>query len=178
MSKKEKKFMCDIAIWAYGTLKKGENNHHFCRRAKSIEKATVCGKLYQLPPGYPALQVPVESILWQGTKDVFADAQNQEMENNDADNEFRIHEGWDTVHGELVTFSDPEEDLPPIDQLEGVPHYYDRVLVPVRKATGTVTTAYVYIMDNIHFAARYLPDGIWISTTGREHKNRRSMKNG
>lgn len=153
--------MCDITILTYGSLKRGYWNHRFCRNAKSIEKAVICGKLYQLPPGYPGLQVPKESILWQGTKDVFADAQNQYMENDSGDNEFKIHEGWDTVQGELVTFADPEEDLPPVDQLEGFPHYYDRVLVPVKKADGTVTTAYVYTMDEIHISARYLPEGVW-----------------
>jgi gamma-glutamylcyclotransferase (GGCT)/AIG2-like uncharacterized protein YtfP len=169
--------MCEISIFVYGTLQSKQANSYFCRRAKNIEKATVCGKLYQLPPGYPALLVPKESILWQGPRDVFADAQNQYMENDHQDFEFKIYEGWDVVHGEFVTFSNPEEYLPPIDQLEGFPHYYDRVLVPVRKSDGTVTTAYVYIMDNIHFTARYLPKGVWTGTTGREHKNRRRFHN-
>jgi gamma-glutamylcyclotransferase (GGCT)/AIG2-like uncharacterized protein YtfP len=138
-----------------------QKNHHFCRRAKSIEDAVVCGKMYMLPPGYPALLVPVESILWRGTKDVFADAQNQYMENDSADNDFKIHDGWDTVHGELVTFPDPERDVVPIDILEGRPFFYERVLVPVKKADESVVAAYVYMMDEMHFSARYLPDGIW-----------------
>ncbi len=153
--------MCEISVFVYGTLKRWFHNHCYCRRAISIEKATVCGKLYQLPPGYPAMQVPKESIIWQGTKDVFADAQNQYMENDSGDNEFKIHDGWDTVHGEFMTFADPERDIPEMDRLEGFPLYYDRVLVPVKKDNGMVTTAYVYTMDEIHMSARYLPDGVW-----------------
>ena len=153
--------MIDFTAFFYGTLKKGFSNHRLCRRAKNIEEATVCGKLYQLPPGFPALQVPNESVLWHGTKDVFDDAQNQDIENNHMDSEYKIYDGWGTVYGELVTFSDPERFIPPIDQLEGFPHWYDRVLVPVRKADGIITTAYVYTMDEMHISARYLPDGIW-----------------
>lgn len=26
---------------------------------------------------------------------------------------------WDLIHGELVTFTDPQRDLPPIDRLKG-----------------------------------------------------------
>ncbi len=157
----EGSIMQKVTIFVYGTLMRKFSNSRFCRRAKSIEKATVCGKLYQLPPGYPALQVPNQNVLWQGTKDVFADSLNQELENDHGGFEFKIHDGWDVVHGELVTFANPEDDLPPIDQLEGFPHYYDRVLVPIKKGDGTITTAYVYTMDDIHNSARYLPEGVW-----------------
>jgi gamma-glutamylcyclotransferase (GGCT)/AIG2-like uncharacterized protein YtfP len=154
--------MYDMTIFCYGTLQSKQANSRFCRKAKSIEKATICGKLYQLPPGYPALQVPIETVLWQGTRDVFADAQNQYMENDDIDFEYKIYEGWDTVHGELLTFSDPERDMQPIDDLESFPHYYDRVLVPARKTDGSIIAAYVYVMDKINVVtARYLPDGVW-----------------
>ncbi|MDD5698837.1 MAG: gamma-glutamylcyclotransferase [Victivallaceae bacterium] len=163
--------MIDFIGFYYGTLKKGFHNHHYCCRAKSIEPAVVCGKLYQLPPGYPALQVPNESIHWEGTKDAFADAQEQELENNSDDCEFKIHAGWNTVHGELVTFPDPERDVPPIDQLEGTPFYYHRVLVPARKADGSVIAAWVYVMDDIHFSARYLPNGIWPEELLRKRKS-------
>jgi len=156
--------MCNMTIFAYGTLMRRQANHRFCKRAKSIEEAVVCGKLYQLPPGYPALQVPDESVLMTGTKDVFADAQDQYRENNDMDFEFKIYDGWSPVHGELVTFSDPERDVIPIDKLEGVPFYYDRVLVPAKKADGRIIAAFVYTMDEIHFTARYLPDGVWPET--------------
>ena len=95
---------------------------------------------YQLSAGYPALQLPEKSIL-------------SEYSNVN----FKIYEGWDTVHGELITFADPSE-IKPIDRLEGVPHYYQRVLVPVQKSDGQVIAAWVYTMDDINFSAQYLPD--------------------
>jgi len=153
--------MCDMTIFVYGSLMSKQFNHRFCKRAKSIEEAVVCGKLYQLPPGYPALQVPNESVLMTGTKDVFADTQDQYRENNDMDFEFKIYDGWGAVHGELVTFSDPERDVIPIERLEGTPYYYERVLVPAQKADGSIIAAFAYTMDEIHFSAKYLPDGVW-----------------
>ena len=156
--------MLETTLFIYGTLMRGQANHRFCKRAKNIEEAVACGKLYQLPPGYPALQVPDESVLMIGTKDVFANAQDQYRENNDMDFEFKIYNGWGTVHGELVTFSDPERDIPPIDKLEGTPFYYERVLVPVQKPDGSTIAAFAYTMDEIHFTARYLPNGVWPET--------------
>jgi len=153
--------MCEFLLMTYGSLMRKQMNHRFCRRAKSIEEVIVCGKLYQLSPGFPALQVPVESILDRRTGDVFTDAQNQYEENDHGDFEFKIYDGWGIVYGELMTFSDPEESIPPIDKLESVPFWYDRVLVPAKKADGTVVAAFVYTMTDIHFTARYLPDGVW-----------------
>jgi gamma-glutamylcyclotransferase (GGCT)/AIG2-like uncharacterized protein YtfP len=153
--------MIDIHIFCYGSLKQGHWNHHFCKNATNIEPAVVCGKLYQLPPGYPALQVPNDSILLAGIKDAFESAQEQYQENKTMDFEFQLHKDWDTVHGELVTFSDPERNIPPIDQLEGTPFYYDRVLVPVQKADGTIIAAWAYVMYDIPNSVSYLPNGIW-----------------
>jgi len=46
-----------ITIFAYGTLKKGFSNHHeYCKSALNIEPATVWGRLYNLPAGFPALE--------------------------------------------------------------------------------------------------------------------------
>jgi gamma-glutamylcyclotransferase (GGCT)/AIG2-like uncharacterized protein YtfP len=153
--------MIDISIFCYGTLQSQQRNSHYCEGAKSIEKAIVCGKLYQLPPGYPGLEIPEESILWRGTRKILADAQKQYVINDEGDFEFKIHDTWDTVHGELVTFADAEKYLPSIDALEGFPRYYDRLLVPVKKADGIITTAYVYTTDDIYSNPQYLPDGIW-----------------
>jgi gamma-glutamylcyclotransferase (GGCT)/AIG2-like uncharacterized protein YtfP len=99
-----------------------------------------------------------------GTKDVFSDAQDQYRENNDMDFEFKIYDDWDIVHGELVTFSDPERDIPDIDKLEGIPFYYDRELVPAKKADGSIIAAFAYTMDDIHISARCLPNGVWPET--------------
>lgn len=153
--------MIDMTIFVYGSLKTGHWNHHYCHDAKSIEPAVVCGKLYQLPPGYPALQVSNDSILLTGIKDAFESAQKQYQKNNDMDFEFKIHDDWNTVQGELITFADPERGIPPIDKLEGTPFYYDRILIPARKADGSIIAAWTYVMYEIHFSARRLPDGIW-----------------
>ena len=163
--------MIDIHIFVYGTLQSGQANSHYCRNAISVEPAKVCGKLYQLPPGYPALQVPNISILLTGIKDAFESAQEQYKENDDMDFEFKIHDGWETVHGELVTFADPERDIPPIDKLEGTPFYYDRILIPARKTDGSIIAAWAYVMHEIHSSARRLPDGIWPETLKTEVKN-------
>ena len=130
-------------LFTYGSLMRDHWNHHYCRKAISIEKAKVCGKLYQLSAGYPALQIPEESIL-----------------SKDTSVNFQIHKDWDIVHGELITFADPSE-IKPIDHLEGVPHYYQRVLISIQKSNGQVLAAWAYIMDHIHSSAQYLPNGIW-----------------
>ena len=158
------------SIFVYGTLQSRQSNSHYCRNAIRIEKATVCGKLYQLSAGYPALQVPTENILLAGIEDAYKSAQEQCRENKDKNFEFKIHEDWDLVHGELVTFSDPAE-IQPIDRLEGAPFYYDRVLVPVQKSNGKIIAAWVYIMHEIPKSSRYLSNGIWSETSKQELSN-------
>ena len=132
-------------MFVYGTLKKDFPNHHYCRNAINIELATVCGKLYQLSAGYPALQIPEESIL---------------SESSNVNVNFKIYEGWNPVHGEFVTFADLNE-IKPIDRLEGVPYYYRRELIPVQKSNGQTIAAWAYIMERIESSALYLPNGTW-----------------
>ena len=157
-----KRITLTISLAAYGSLKAGHWNHaRYCRGNIGIEPVTICGKLYLLPPGYPALQVPIESVIASGSHDAFNDAQIQYQENNDQDFEYEIYNGWNTVHGELITFPDPERDLPPIDRLEGFPHYYGRDLIPVKREDGTIVYAWVYTMYEIPSGARLLPDGVW-----------------
>lgn len=115
------------ALFVYGTLQSEQSNSHYCRNAISIEPAIVCGKLYQLSAGYPALQVS----------------------------------GLDIIHGELVTFSNFEQEIPPIDRLEEAPNYYRRIMMPAKKSDGTIISAWVYVMQYIPFSAQYLPKGIW-----------------
>jgi len=68
----------------------------------------------------------------------------------------------DTVHGELMTFDEPERRLITLDALEGyVPGeegLYERVLVPVEIAGETVL-AWTYRMERA--AGAYLPGGRW-----------------
>jgi len=157
-----KKIILTFTLFVYGSLRHGQWNYkRYCRRNIGIEQATVCGNLYLLPPGYPALQIPVESVISSNSHDVFYDAQIQYQENDDQDFEYKIYDGWDTVHGELITFPDPERDIPPIDKLEGTPFYYDRDLVPTRREDGSIVYAWVYTMSELPFGARLLPDGVW-----------------
>jgi gamma-glutamylcyclotransferase (GGCT)/AIG2-like uncharacterized protein YtfP len=152
--------MSEIICFVYGSLKCGYANARFCKKATRIEKSTVCGKVYQLSAGFPALKIPKESIIDYGSDDLTFDAICQCDENDYGALEFRIYDGWDTVHGELVTFDNPNL-LKPIDRLEGFPVFYNRVLVPVKKEDGAILAAYVYIMEDIHSPARYLPNGVW-----------------
>lgn len=107
-----------LRLFVYGTLKRGYWNHQrFCAQARSIEPAVVWGKLYHLNAGFPALEVPEGLILSRGTADPLADARRQQE--IDTPRFGRPTGDWDLIHGELVTFTDPQRDLPPIDRLEG-----------------------------------------------------------
>ena len=157
--------MCELIMFFYNGWEQ-----RCSRRVASLGKATVCGKLYLLPPDSPTLQIPNDSVLLAGVKDAFESAQEQYQENDSGDLEYKIHDGWDTVHGELVIFYDPEDDIPELDKLYGIPFYYDRILIPAKKADGSIIAAWAYVMHEIHFSARYLPDGIWQETTKTEVK--------
>lgn len=125
-----------LRLFVYGTLKKGFwNFDRFCTRAVSIEPATTWGRLYQLPAGFPALEVPESSILATGTDDPLADTRTQNAIELTEYAMTRPEGDWDLVHGELMTFANPGFDLPPIDRLEAFdPNgrcVYTRVLVTV-----------------------------------------------
>ena len=125
-----------LRLFVYGTLKKGFwNFDRFCTRAIIIEPATTWGRLYQLPAGFPALEVPESSILATGTADPLADTRTQNTIQLPENGMPRPEGDWDLVHGELMTFANPGFDLPPIDRLEAFdPNgrcVYTRVLVAV-----------------------------------------------
>ena len=125
-----------LRLFVYGTLKKGFWNHdRFCTRAISIEPATTWGRLYQLPAGFPALEVPESSILTTGTDDPLADTRTQSAIELPEYGMTRPEGDWCLVHGELMTFANPGFDLPPIDRLEAFdPNgrcVYTRILVAV-----------------------------------------------
>ncbi len=82
--------------------------------------------------------VPEEDVRAAGTNDYFADAATQ-SEAREA--EFiEPSGGWNLVHGELLTFGDPETRLPALDRLEGFEpgnvSLYRRVLLPARRRDG------------------------------------------
>ena len=102
-------------------------------RRISIEPAVVWGRLYHLNAGFPALEVPEGLILAQGTADPLADARRQQKIGTPCFG--RPTGDWNLIHGELVTFTDPQRDLLPIDRLEGFRpgghSMYQRVMVAV-----------------------------------------------
>lgn len=134
-----------ITLFVYGTLKKGFSNHdRYCRNAIAIQPATVWGRLYDLG-AYPTLEVPETSILAHGTADPRADAATQARLNahmpQHAANTSPLGD-WDRIHGECITLPNPEQNLPPIDYLEGFrpgkDSLYRRVLVPVQTPGGII----------------------------------------
>lgn len=164
-----------ISLLVYGTLKRGQWNHdRFCRHAIDMRPATTVGRLYDLPAGFPALEIPEAAILAAGTGDPLADAERQarwaerdlvmpKVEGDPPSPEGYGEAGWDVVHGELITFADPARDLPPLDRLEGFRAdghgLYRRALVAVRANTG-VEPAWVYHMAQVRQGQR-LRGGVW-----------------
>ena len=148
-----------LRLFVYGTLKRGFWNHdRFCSQAVSIEPATTWGRLYHLPAGFPALEVPETCILAHGTADPITDARTQNSIEL-PDNAMTRPEGnWDLVHGEMMTFANPDFDLPPIDRLEGFnpngQSMYQRVLVAV-EVQNCLHTCWIY-----HGLNHILQDGL------------------
>jgi gamma-glutamylcyclotransferase (GGCT)/AIG2-like uncharacterized protein YtfP len=151
-----------ISIFVYGTLKQGYCNHErFCKTAVSIKPAWVWGRLYHLPAGYPALEVPEASVLAHGTRNPLADERTQNtllvpasaMDKPDGD--------WDKIQGELITFAEPELELPPIDFLEGFNPggwcMYERVLV-TSDVDKTYVSAWLYRYNLPHDGKRINSD--------------------
>jgi len=154
----------NITLLVYGTLKRGHWNHdRFCSEKINIRPATIVGRLYALSAGFPAVVIPPESILAEGTTDPLADAR---MQTELAGRGVSIPDpkpGWDTVHGELITFADPARDLLPLDRLEGFRpdgrSLYRRSLVAAQIGTS-VLPAWVYHMQQATGGQR-LPSGQW-----------------
>ncbi|MHB9036351.1 MAG: gamma-glutamylcyclotransferase family protein [Armatimonadota bacterium] len=139
--------MSAIAIFCYGSLKRGYPNfERYCRGALSIEPAEVRGLLYDLPFGFPMLQVPDEDILAHGTNDPIADVGTQEKFEMDTYVCRDKSQMW--IHGELMTFDDPKTRLPLIDRLEGFrpdgSSLYRRVLVYVYSGAEAIP-AWCYV---------------------------------
>ncbi len=147
-------------LFVYGTLKCGFENHDkFCQDALEIEEASVCGRLYDLPFGFPALLVPEETIHAAGTKDAIFDAATQHRLNKTAPILFRDEP---RAFGELLTFDDPEERLPLLDRLEGFDpkgrSLYRRALIPAETATRSILV-WTYVIEKP--TGTHLPGGHW-----------------
>ena len=141
-----------LRLFVYGTLKRGFWNHdRFCSQAISIEPATTWGRLYHLPAGFPALEVPETCILAHGTEDPIADARTQNSMELPDNAMTRPDGNWDLIHGEMMTFANPAFDLPPIDRLEGFnpnsQSMYQRVLVAV-SSENHIRLVWLYVMHH------------------------------
>lgn len=159
-----------IRYFVYGTLKRGCWNHdRYCRGVLAVEDAAVRGRLFEMDSGIPVLQVPEEDILAHGTAEPRADVATQarfqaEMaQHPDLRGKAPTQRGWGLVHGELMTFDDPEERLPRLDRLEGFhpggSSLYRRVLVPVFTGDKTVP-AWAYVTEG-RVRGKFLPAGVW-----------------
>lgn len=105
-----------LRLFVYGTLKRGYANHHrFCDNALSVEEATTCGELYELPFGFPALVAASENILAFGTTDYAFDVADQRRLS--ATTREPTMGGESKVFGEIFTFDNPVDRLPKLDHL-------------------------------------------------------------
>lgn len=140
-----------LAIFVYGTLKRGYWNHdRFCRDAIHIEEAEVRGRLYELHSGIPALQVPDGDVIVVGSSDPVADVVLQWRTAADMlASVGQNTDDWQMIQGELIHFADPRLHLPSIDRLEGLrpglPGLYRRVLVPVFISGDQSVPAWCYV---------------------------------
>jgi len=149
-----------LKIFVYGTLKRGQSNHdRLCRGVLEVKAATALGRLYELPYGFPGLQVPESAIHAIGTTDYLADVEKQQ---NAVCSPVASAAEWDVIQGELMTFDDPSIRLPALDRLEGyMPgerSLYERVLITV-EINGEFVVAWAYQIK--HSIGDYLPDGLW-----------------
>ena len=159
-----------LRLFVYGTLKRGFANHeHFCQGFVDVQEARIRGRLYD-GPGFPLLQVPDEDILAEGTGRAMHDLAVQLRTADQVRSSSRSVDtsaptgSWDTVCGELFSFSDPETRLPAIDRLEGFnpgrASLYRRVLVPVA-ISDDCEVAWAYVAETPGLKERRLYSGRW-----------------
>ena len=152
-----------LLMFFYGTLKRGHRNHdHFCRGARFVDEATLRGRLYDLPFGYPALVVPEEDVFAVGTGASISDAAVQGRLGRERT--VAHPTGGPRVFGELFAFDDPEARLPALDRLEGFDPQdgsspYRRVLLPVETENNDNVLAWAYVVTAA--SGVHLPEGRW-----------------
>jgi gamma-glutamylcyclotransferase (GGCT)/AIG2-like uncharacterized protein YtfP len=151
-----------IRFFFYGTLMRGECRHDLVAPwLVHAESARVWGRLYQLEAGYPALEVPGESILAEGTEDVLLDTATAHWRTT---HPLKMHGGdWGWVHGQVAELREPTESVPPMDEYEevrsGEACLYRRVLIPAALERDT-QPAWTYIRHTGDGGMR-IPSGLW-----------------
>jgi len=149
-------------VFVYGTLKRGFSNHEaFCRGVTGIEDAVICGQLYALNASIPALAIPATSVLAHGSLDYASDCRCQRDAAVPREQPV-ISDAWRMIHGEVLTFSEPER-LARLDRLEGFrppgPCLYHRVLAPVLMLCGEWLAVWVYTVGDHGFVKLLPVDG-------------------
>ena len=151
-----------IRFFFYGTLMRGECRHDLVAPwLVHAESARVWGRLFQLEAGYPALEVPTESILAEGTEDVLLDAATA---HGRTPYPLKMHTGdWGWVHGEVAVLREPHRAIPPLDDYEevrsGEACLYRRVLIPAALERDT-QPAWTFIRHTGDGGTR-IPSGLW-----------------
>ena len=131
-------------LFVYGTLMSaasgrlgGAERERLQRQGECLGAATIAGRLYDLG-SYPGL-----------------------VASNDA---------ADVVHGEVYALRDAAQSLRWLDAYEGIApgdhngNEYERAVRPVRLASGSELTAWVYLYVRDPATARLLSDGRWPGT--------------
>lgn len=140
-----------ISLFFYGTLRTGECGHGLVAPfLESVQPARIPGRLRWLPGGYPALRIPAEAVLAEGTADVVADAAaaramgRPEVVTGPGD--------WTWVEGEIAVLRDPARALPRLDRYEefepGGHSLYQRVLACVETPFGP-KAAWLYVKQDL-----------------------------
>lgn len=150
-----------VRLFLYGTLKQGEIMHELVRPwLIDLAPARLPGRLYHLPAGYPALELPPIARLAESTPDPESDARTAGAI---AAGRPECPEGWGWVYGEIATLHSPRLCLPPLDEYEDVRSVaeclYQRVLVATECGDRAVT-AWTYIMNG-GTGGQWLPEGHW-----------------
>ncbi len=166
-----------LRLFVYGTLKRGQRSHaHVCGGTVSIEPATISGRLFHLPDGYPMLVVPQRSIIAVGTPDGIADLATQRRWDEllldpevpaARQGPFETRKGiedWEAVEGEAISFYEPSAILSRLDAFEDFrpdceDTTYIRALVPL--LNGGSGHAWTYVA----------PHGIVPSKARRIHRH-------
>jgi len=158
-----------LRLFVYGTLKHGHSAHErLCAGALEVAPASVCGRLYLHPTGYPVLRVPARNVLAEATADAAADLAAQAAADPTAE---PWAPGWPLVAGELLSFGNTAQRLAALDEYEGfVPDgssLYRRVLVPIdapgiaaARPSGLVA-AWTYVAAAAMRGLQPIPDQSW-----------------
>lgn len=157
----------ELKVFVYGTLKCGYQNHvRYCQGVIRVEEATIIGRLYDMGVGFPALELPTEAILAQGTSDYKADLQTLQKHTVEHESWRPLPEfgpNWGIVHGQVLTFPYPGHQLEGMDRLEGFQPggwcLYQRVLA-MAKWNGQTGPVWVYVMKDLR-GKRQILEGKW-----------------